>query len=73
MGDPLEVKGYQYDLACNGYELLSGAIRNHELETMFKAFELAGYSKDEVSSKFQGHYRRFKIWSSTTWWMCIRY
>ena len=54
MGDPLEVKGYQYDLACNGYELLSGAIRNHELETMFKAFELAGYSKDEVSSKFQG-------------------
>ena len=45
MGDPLEVKGYQYDLACNGYELLSGAIRNHELETMFKAFELAGYSK----------------------------
>ena len=47
-------KSYQYDLACNGYELLSGAIRNHELETMFKAFELAGYSKDEVSSKFQG-------------------
>ncbi len=54
LGDPLKVKGYQYDLACNGYELLSGAIRNHELETMFKAFELAGYSKDEVSSKFRG-------------------
>ena len=54
MGDPLKVKGYQYDLACNGYELLSGAIRNHELDTLYKAFELAGYSKKEVSSKFQG-------------------
>ena len=54
MGDPLKVKGYQYDLACNGYELLSGAIRNHELDTLYKAFELAGYSKNEVSSKFQG-------------------
>ena len=53
-GDPLKVKGYQYDLACNGYELLSGAIRNHELDTLYKAFDLAGYSKDEVSSKFQG-------------------
>ena len=54
IGDPLKVKGYQYDLACNGYELLSGAIRNHELDTLYKAFELAGYSKNEVSSKFQG-------------------
>ena len=54
MADPLKVKGYQYDLACNGYELLSGAIRNHELDTLYKAFELAGYSKNEVSSKFQG-------------------
>ena len=54
MGDPLKVKGYQYDLACNGYELLSGAIRNHELDILYKAFELAGYSKNEVSSKFQG-------------------
>ena len=53
MGDPLKVKGYQYDLACNGYELLSGAIRNHELDTLYKAFELAGYSKNEVSSKFR--------------------
>ena len=53
-GDPLKVKGYQYDLACNGYELLSGAIRNHELDTLYKAFELAGYSKNEVSSKFHG-------------------
>ena len=41
-GDPLDVLGYQYDLACNGYEIVSGAIRNHKLEIMFKAFELAG-------------------------------
>ncbi len=53
-GNPLEVLGYQYDLTCNGYELLSGAIRNHELDTMFKAFELAGYSNNEVSSRFSG-------------------
>ena len=53
-GNPLEVLGYQYDLACNGYELLSGAIRNHEIDTMFKAFELAGYSNAEVSSRFSG-------------------
>ncbi|SMR81807.1 aspartyl-tRNA synthetase [Aliiroseovarius halocynthiae] len=51
-GDPLEVLGYQYDLACNGYELVSGAIRNHKPEIMFKAFELAGYGKDEVEKRF---------------------
>ncbi|MEL7345695.1 MAG: aspartate--tRNA ligase, partial [Pseudomonadota bacterium] len=45
-GDPLEVLGYQYDLACNGYELVSGAIRNHVPEIMFKAFEIAGYGED---------------------------
>ena len=39
-GDPLDVLGYQYDLACNGYELVSGAIRNHKPEIMFKAFEI---------------------------------
>jgi aspartyl-tRNA synthetase len=49
-GDPLEVLGYQYDLACNGYELVSGAIRNHKPEIMFKAFEIAGYGEDEVAS-----------------------
>ena len=42
-GDPLEVEGFQDDLACNGYELVSGAIRNHKPEIMFKAFEIAGY------------------------------
>ncbi|WP_432450450.1 aspartate--tRNA ligase [Aliiroseovarius marinus] len=51
-GDPLDVLGYQYDLACNGYELVSGAIRNHKPEIMFKAFELAGYGKDEVEKRF---------------------
>ncbi|WP_417249377.1 aspartate--tRNA ligase [Celeribacter sp.] len=51
-GDPLEVLGYQYDLACNGYELVSGAIRNHRPEIMFKAFELAGYGEDEVRKRF---------------------
>ncbi len=51
-GNPLEVLGYQYDLACNGYELVSGAIRNHKPEIMFKAFEIAGYGKDEVEKRF---------------------
>ncbi|EPX79823.1 aspartate--tRNA ligase [Salipiger mucosus] len=58
-GDPLEVKGYQYDLACNGYELVSGAIRNHKPEIMFKAFELAGYGEDEVRKRFGGLERAF--------------
>jgi aspartyl-tRNA synthetase len=53
-GDPLAVVGYQYDLACNGYELVSGAIRNHKREVMFKAFELAGYGRDEVMRRFGG-------------------
>jgi aspartyl-tRNA synthetase len=59
-GDPLEVLGYQYDLACNGYELVSGAIRNHKLEIMFKAFELAGYSRDEVERRFGGMVKAFR-------------
>ena len=53
-GDPLDVLGYQYDLSCNGYELVSGAIRNHKLEIMFKAFEIAGYSEEDVRKKFGG-------------------
>ncbi len=51
-GDPLKVLGYQYDLACNGSELVSGAIRNHKPEIMFKAFEIAGYGRDEVEKRF---------------------
>ncbi|OCX66928.1 aspartate--tRNA ligase [Thioclava sp. SK-1] len=60
-GDPLEVLGYQYDLACNGYELVSGAIRNHKLEIMYKAFDLAGYGKDEVEKRFGGMVKAFKF------------
>ncbi|AKO98377.1 aspartyl-tRNA synthetase, bacterial type [Marinovum algicola DG 898] len=59
-GDPLEVKGYQYDLACNGYELVSGAIRNHKPEIMFKAFEIAGYGADEVKKRFGGLVNAFQ-------------
>lgn len=55
-GDPLEVMGHQYDLACNGYEILSGAIRNHCPETMLKVFEVAGYGEDEVKRRFGGLY-----------------
>ncbi|WP_099826163.1 aspartate--tRNA ligase [Oceaniglobus indicus] len=59
-GDPLDVLGYQYDLACNGYELVSGAIRNHKPEIMFKAFELAGYGEDEVRKRFGGMVNAFQ-------------
>ncbi len=59
-GDPLEVLGYQYDLSCNGYELISGAIRNHKLDTMIKAFELAGYDEAEVHKRFGGLVNAFQ-------------
>ncbi|MBU2357389.1 MAG: aspartate--tRNA ligase [Alphaproteobacteria bacterium] len=59
-GDPLDVLGFQYDLACNGYELVSGAIRNHKPEIMFKAFEIAGYGKDEVEKRFGGMVNAFQ-------------
>ncbi len=59
-GDPLTVHAYQYDLACNGYELISGGIRNHKPEIMFKAFELAGYPKEEVEKRFGGMVKAFK-------------
>ena len=58
--EPLDVLGYQYDLACNGYELVSGAIRNHKPEIMFKAFELAGYGEDEVRKRFGGMVNAFR-------------
>ncbi|WP_299845174.1 aspartate--tRNA ligase [uncultured Roseovarius sp.] len=59
-GDPLNVLGYQYDLACNGYELVSGAIRNHKLDIMIKAFDLAGYGEDEVHKRFGGLVNAFQ-------------
>ena len=52
--DPLELLAYQYDIVCNGIELSSGAIRNHVPELMYKLFKIAGYSKEEVDSKFSG-------------------
>ena len=57
--DPLAIKAFQYDIACNGYELASGGIRNHKPEAMVKAFEIAGYSEDTVVERFGGMYRAF--------------
>lgn len=59
-GDPLEVRGYQYDLTCNGHEILSGAVRNHQPDIMYKAFEIAGYGKDEVDRQFAGMVTAFQ-------------
>ncbi|MFV0333626.1 MAG: aspartate--tRNA ligase [Tropicimonas sp.] len=60
-GNPLDVLGFQYDLACNGYEIVSGAIRNHKPEIMFRAFELAGYPKEEVTRRFGGLVGAFRF------------
>ncbi|MEU5050649.1 aspartate--tRNA ligase [Streptomyces sp. NPDC021096] len=59
--DPLDILAWQYDIVCNGTELSSGAIRNHEPEVMYKAFEIAGYSKEEVEKEFGGMLRAFKF------------
>jgi len=58
--DPLEIFGYQYDAVFNGFESLSGAIRNHEPETMYEAFEIAGYTKEEVDARFGGMIKAFQ-------------
>ncbi|HPT65815.1 MAG TPA: aspartate--tRNA ligase [Candidatus Woesebacteria bacterium] len=57
--DPLDIESYQYDLTLNGFELASGSIRNHEPETLVKAFEIIGYGRDEVIRKFGGMYNAF--------------
>lgn len=57
--DPLDILAYQYDLVCNGVELSSGAVRNHDPEIMRKAFEIAGYSEDELKAKFSALYTAF--------------
>ena len=59
--DPLTIKAYQYDIVCNGVELSSGAIRNHKPEIMYKAFEIAGYSKTFVENKFSGMLNALKF------------
>lgn len=58
--DPLSIKAFQYDIVCNGYEIASGGIRNHVPETMVKAFEIAGYSRQDVEDRFGGLYRAFQ-------------
>jgi len=57
--NPETILGYQYDLACNGYELISGAIRNHKPEIMYKAFGIAGYGQEEVTKRFGGMVNAF--------------
>lgn len=58
--DPLEILAYQYDIVCNGIELSSGAVRNNVPDIMFKAFEIAGYTKNEVLDKFRGMVEAFR-------------
>ncbi|PZO89813.1 MAG: aspartate--tRNA ligase [Sphingomonas sanxanigenens] len=59
--DPLDILAYQYDIVCNGVELSSGAIRNHRPEIMYKAFEIAGYTKEQVDTNFAGMINAFKF------------
>ncbi len=58
--DPLAIKAYQYDIVCNGVELSSGAIRNHRADVMFKAFAIAGYTREEVEARFGGMLSAFR-------------
>ncbi len=58
--DPVTIKAFQYDIACNGFEIASGGIRNHVPEAMVKAFEIAGYSEQTVIERFGGMYRAFQ-------------
>ena len=58
--NPLDILAYQYDLVCNGYEMASGAVRNHDPELMVKAFEIAGYTEEDVKSKFGALYNAFQ-------------
>src|SRR5690606_38024888 len=60
-GDPLKVHAFQYDLACNGYELISGGIRNHRPDIMVKAFGIAGYPPEEVERRFGGMLSAFRF------------
>ncbi len=58
--NPLDILAYQYDIVCNGIELSSGAVRNHDTEIMVKAFELAGYSKEHIEEKFPALFNAFQ-------------
>ena len=59
--NPLDILAYQYDLVCNGIELSSGAVRNHDINIMVKAFEMAGYTEEEVKTKFGALYTAFQF------------
>ena len=59
--DPLTIKAWQYDIVCNGVELSSGAIRNHRPDIMYKAFEIAGYTREQVDADFSGMINAFKF------------
>lgn len=59
--DPLNIVAFQYDIVCNGIELSSGAVRNHDLDIMIKAFDIAGYSKEDLETKFTSLYNAFKF------------
>ena len=58
--NPLDILAYQYDVVCNGYEMASGAVRNHDPELMVKAFEIAGYTEKEVETRFGALYNAFQ-------------
>ena len=58
--DPLDIVAYQYDIVCNGIELSSGAVRNHDVDIMIKAFEIAGYTEEELKTKFTSLFNAFK-------------
>jgi len=58
--DPLDILAYQYDIVCNGVELSSGAVRNHDLDIMVKAFEIAGYDEETLKKKFGALYNAFQ-------------
>jgi len=58
--DPLDILAYQYDIVCNGVELSSGAVRNHNLDIMVKAFEIAGYTEEDLEKKFGALYNAFQ-------------
>ena len=59
--EPLEILAYQYDMVCNGYEIASGAVRNHDNKIMKKAFEIVGYDEEEVEKRFKALYNAFKF------------
>ena len=58
--NPFEIEAFQYDFVCNGFEMASGAIRNHDLDSLVKGFEIVGYTKEEVKEKFNSIYTAFQ-------------